>query len=88
MERYLVAKPLRFVQINDRQYLMSEPAKGSSKVNINEYVLGFLKLIGNKDYLKVSEVEEYLKDKSQEFQLEYYTVFKEFIDEDILIPFD
>lgn len=88
MERYLVAKPLRLVQVQNKRYLMSEPAKGSSRVNINEYVIGFLKLIGNKDFLRVSEVEEYLQDKSQECQLEYYTVFKDFIDEQILIPFD
>ncbi|MSS63832.1 hypothetical protein [Velocimicrobium porci] len=86
MESYLVAKPIKVIEMENKKYVVSMP-DDLAKLEVDDYILKFLELIGEKECLKVSEVDEHIRNMSVENQEQYLIAFRKFIDERLLIPF-
>lgn len=86
MESYLIVRPIKVMEIENKKYITSMP-DGLAKLEADEYMLKFLKMMGNKECLKVSDVDEYIKNMSVEHQEQYLIAFRKFIDAGFLIPF-
>ena len=78
MESYLIVRPIKVMEIENKKYITSMP-DGLAKLEADEYMLKFLKMMGNKECLKVSDVDEYIKNMSVEHQEQYLIAFRKLL---------